>query len=60
MLERQPLQRKMEQRASKILNKCFDTNIYSYFEASGGQSLNQYLNVVRFFNTSVDYTSVAA
>jgi hypothetical protein len=49
----------MEQHASKILNNCFITNIYSYLETSGGQSLNQYLNVVHFFNNSVDYTSVA-
>jgi hypothetical protein len=49
----------MEQRASKILNICFNANIYSYLEISGGQSLNQYLNVVHFFNISVDYTSVA-
>ncbi len=50
----------IEQRASKILKNCFNTNIYSYLETSGGQSLNQYLNVVYFFNTNVDYTSVAA
>jgi hypothetical protein len=35
-------------------------NIYSYLETSGGQSSNHYLNVVHFFNTSVNYTSVAA
>jgi hypothetical protein len=32
----------MEQRDSKIVNSCFNTNIYSYLETSGGQSLNQY------------------
>jgi hypothetical protein len=26
----------MEQRASKIVNNCFNTNIYSYLETSGG------------------------
>ena len=35
-------------------------NIYSYLETSGGQSSNLHLNVVHFFNTSVNYTSVAA
>jgi hypothetical protein len=50
----------MEQFTSKIVSNCFNTNIYSYLETSGGQSLNQYLNVVHYFNTSVDQTSVAA
>ncbi len=31
-----------------------DTNIYSYLETSGGQSCNLYLNLVHFFNTSVN------
>ncbi len=35
-------------------------NIYSYLETSGGQSSNLYLNVVPFFNTSVNWISVAA
>jgi hypothetical protein len=36
-------------------------NIISfYFESSGGQKSNLYLNVVHFFNASVNYTSVAA
>jgi hypothetical protein len=39
----------MKQRTSKIVNNCFNTNIYSYSETSGGQSLNQYLNAVYFF-----------
>jgi hypothetical protein len=43
----------MEQSASKIVNKCFDTNICSYLDTSGGQSLNQYLDVVHFFSDSV-------
>jgi len=50
----------MEQHTSKIVNNCFNTNIYSYLETSGGQSLNQYLNVVHICNTSVILTSVAA
>ncbi len=28
---------------------CLNTNIYSYFETSGGQSSNLYLNVIHFF-----------
>jgi hypothetical protein len=38
----------------------YDTNIYSYLEASGGQNSKTYLKVVHFFNTSVNWTSVAA
>ena len=51
----------MEQHPLKIVNNCYDTNIYSYLEARvfGGQSSNLYLSVVHFFNTS-DETSVAA
>ncbi len=30
------------------------TNIYSYLETSGGKNPYIYLNVVHFFNTSVD------
>ncbi len=33
--------------------------IYSYLDTSGGQSFNLYLNIVHFFNTSVNKTSVA-
>jgi len=51
---------RMEQRTLKNVNNCLNTNIYSYLETSGGQSLNLHLNVVDFFNTSVNYTSVAA
>jgi hypothetical protein len=50
-----------------LLNSSFtkckqlsDTNIYSYLETSGGQSSNLYWNVVHFFNTRVNYTSVAS
>ncbi len=34
----------MEQRALKNVNNCWNTNIYSYLETSGGQSSNIYLN----------------
>ncbi len=51
---------RMAQRTSKNVNNCFNTNIYFNSETSGDQSLNQYLNVVHFFNTSVNYASVAA
>ena len=44
----------MEQHAFKNENNCSNTNIYSYLEASGGQSYNPYLNVVIFFNTRVN------
>ena len=39
---------------AKIVKNCFNTSIYSSIETSGGQSLNLYLNVVCFFNTSVN------
>jgi len=50
----------MEQRALQNVNTCLNTNIYSYLETSGGQSYNLYLNVVHFFNTGINYKSVAA
>jgi hypothetical protein len=50
----------MEQRAFENVNSCLNTNIYSYLETSGGQSFNLYLNVVYFFDTIANYTSVAA
>jgi len=43
----------MEQHAFKNVSNCFNTNIYSYL-TSGGQSSNLYLNVVHFFNSSVN------
>ncbi len=49
----------MGQRALKNVKNCLNTNIYSYLETSCGQSSYLYLNVVHFFNTSVNYTSVA-
>jgi hypothetical protein len=50
----------MEQNDFKNLNNCLNTTIYSYLETSGGQNSNLYLNVVHFFNASVNYTSMAA
>ncbi len=50
----------MEQHTLKDVNNCLNTNIYSYFETSDGESQNLYLNVVHFFNTSINQTSVAA
>ncbi len=49
----------MEQHALKNVNYCMNTNIYSYFETSGGQSSNPYFNVVHFLNTIADQKSVA-
>jgi hypothetical protein len=42
----------MEQHALKNVNDCLNTNIYCALETFGGQSSNQYLNAVHFFNTS--------
>jgi hypothetical protein len=44
----------MEQRTLKNVNNCLNTNIYSYLDISGGQGSNLYLNVVHFFNASVN------
>jgi hypothetical protein len=44
----------------KNVNICLNTNIYTNLETSGGQSSNLYLSVIRFFNASVNETSVAA
>ncbi len=38
----------------KNVNKCWNTNIYSYLDTFGGQKSNQYLNFVHLFNTSVN------
>jgi hypothetical protein len=43
----------MEQPALKNVNNHLTTNIYTYLEASGGQSFNLYLNIIQIFNTSV-------
>ncbi len=50
----------MEQCALKNDNNCLNTIIYSYVQTSGGQSSNLHLNVVHFFNTNDNQTSVAA
>ncbi len=50
----------IEQHTFKNVNNYLNTNIYSYLETSGGESDNLKLNVVQFFNTRVNYTSVAA
>ncbi len=44
----------MEQRILKNVNNGLNTYIYSYLETSGGQNCNIYLNLVHFFNTSVN------
>jgi hypothetical protein len=44
----------MEQRALENVNNCLNTNIYSYLETPSGQSSKLYLNVVHFFDTSVN------
>jgi len=50
----------MEQHVLKNVNNCLNTNINSYLVTFGGQSSNLYLNIVHFFNTGVNQTSVAA
>jgi len=44
----------MEQHTLKNVSNCLYTNINSYLETSGGQSSNQYLNIVYFFNARVN------
>jgi hypothetical protein len=44
----------MEQRALKNVNNILNTNTYSYLKTSGCQSSNMYVNIVHFFNTSVN------
>ncbi len=44
----------MGQHALKNVNNYLNTNIYSNLETSGGQSSNLHLNVVHFFNASVN------
>ncbi len=50
----QNLKNSMEKHTLKNVNKCLNTNIYSCSETSCGQSSSLYLNVVHFFNTSVN------
>jgi hypothetical protein len=49
----------MEQYALKNVNNDLNTNIFFYSDTSGGSSSNLYLNVVHFFYTAVNWTSVA-
>jgi hypothetical protein len=44
----------MEQHPLQNVNNCLNTNICSYLQTFDGQSLNLNLNVVQFFNTSVN------
>ncbi len=44
----------MEEHTLKNGNNYLDTNIFYYLEISCGHSSNHYLNVVHFFNTSVN------
>jgi hypothetical protein len=44
----------MEQHAFENVDNCLNASISSYLETLGGQSSNVYLNVVHFFNTSVN------
>jgi hypothetical protein len=44
----------MGQHTLKNVNNCLNSNFYSHLEASGGQNLNLYYNVVHFSNTSVN------
>jgi hypothetical protein len=49
----------MEQHTFKNIKKSWNTKISFFLDTSGGQNSNLYLNVVHFFNTNVNYTSVA-
>ncbi len=44
----------MEQCALKNVNICWNSEISFYLETPVGQKSNQYLNVVHFFNASVN------
>ncbi len=50
----------MEQCTLRNVNNYLNINIYSFLQTSDGQSSYLYLKVVHFFNSSVNYTSVAA
>jgi len=39
---------------TRNVNNYLNANIYSFLETSGGQSSNLHLNVVHFFNTTVN------
>jgi hypothetical protein len=44
----------MEQHTLKNVNNGWNTNISFYLNTSSGQNFNLYLNVVYFYNTSVN------
>jgi hypothetical protein len=44
----------MEQHALKNVNIWWSTNISFYLDTSGGKNSSLYLNVVHFFNTSLN------
>ncbi len=44
----------MKEHDLKAVDNCLNTNIYSYLETSGGKNYNLYLNVVHFFNSSLN------
>ncbi len=44
----------MEQHALKNVNNYLNTNIYSYLATSGAKRYNLYINVVHFFNTTLN------
>ncbi len=44
----------MEQHAFKNVNNSLNTNVYSYSETSNCEICNLYLNIIHFFNTSVN------
>jgi len=50
----------MEQHTLKNVNNCSSTKFYFFLETLGGQNFNWYLNIVHFFNTNVNWTSVSA
>ncbi len=50
----------MEEQALKNVNNYLNAIIYSYLETFGGQNYDLDLNVVHFFSTIVNKTSVAA
>ncbi len=50
----------MEQHTFNNINSDWNTKISLYLETSGGQNSTLYLNVIHFFNTSVNKTFVAA
>jgi hypothetical protein len=50
----------MEQHTFNNRNSDWNTKISLYLETSGGQNSTLYLNVVHFFNNTVNKTSVKA